>query len=104
MREELKKNVLKWADDKGITNPNNTLKQTLKLVSEVGELCDAIIENNKPEIIDAIGDIQVVLIILSKQLQLDEDECLNSAYNVIKNRTGKTLNGVFIKDDTKTRI
>ena len=44
MREELEKNVLKWADDKGITNPNNTLKQTLKLVSEVGELCDAIIE------------------------------------------------------------
>jgi len=99
-RSETTKNVLKWAKDKGILNSNDesVMKQTLKLVSEVGELSDAIIKKDESEIIDAIGDIQVVLTILCEQLYLCEDECFKSAYNVIKNRTGKTVDGVFIKD------
>lgn len=90
--------ILQWAKDKNILNPEGYQKQTLKLVSEVGELCDAIAKNNKTDQIDAIGDIQVVLIILSEQLGINYKEALESAYNVIKNRTGKTVNGVFIKD------
>ena len=70
----------------------------MKLVSEVGELCDAIGKEDSVETVDAIGDIRVVLIILSEQLGLDDDECLESAYNVIKNRKGKTVNGTFIKE------
>ena len=99
-RAETTKNVLKWAKDKGILNSNDesVMKQTLKLVSEVGELSDAIIQKDESEIIDAIGDIQVVLTILCEQLGYCEDECFKSAYNVIKNRTGKTVDGVFIKD------
>ena len=62
-REELEKAVLIWAKEKGITNPNNVFKQALKLTSEVGELSDAIIKQDIKETIDAIGDIQVVLII-----------------------------------------
>ena len=99
-RSETSQNVLKWAKDKGILNSNDesVMKQTLKLVSEVGELSDAIIQKDESEIIDAIGDIQVVLTILCCQLGLNEDECFKTAYNVIKNRTGKTVDGVFIKD------
>ena len=90
--------ILQWAKDKNILNPEGYEKQTLKLVSEVGELCDAIAKNNKVDQIDAIGDIQVVLIILSEQLGINYKEALESAYNVIKERKGKTINGIFIKD------
>lgn len=96
---ELESAVLKWAKEKGITNPNNVFKQALKLTSEVGELSDAIIKQDIDETIDAVGDIQVVLIILCDQLGLDLEECLESAYNVIKDRTGITKNGVFIKKE-----
>ena len=90
--------ILQWAKERGILIPDNATKQMLKLTEEVGELAGAIAKNNKEEQIDAIGDIQVVLIILSEQLGINYKEALESAYNVIKNRTGKTINGIFIKD------
>ena len=48
---------------------------------------------------DGIGDTFVTLIILSQQLGLDPKECLEMAYNVIKGRSGKTVNGVFVKKE-----
>ena len=90
--------ILEWAKERGILIPDNATKQMLKLTEEVGELAGAIAKNNKTDQIDAIGDIQVVLIILSEQLGINYKEALESAYNVIKLRKGKTVNGVFIKD------
>jgi NTP pyrophosphatase (non-canonical NTP hydrolase) len=90
--------VLKWAKERDLLKPENATKQFMKLVEEVGELSNAILKNNEDEIADAIGDIQVVMIILSVQLGYDYDLCLKSAYQTIKNRTGKTVNGTFIKD------
>jgi NTP pyrophosphatase (non-canonical NTP hydrolase) len=89
--------VLEWAKERGILIPDNATKQMLKLSEEVGELAGAIAKNNKVDQIDAIGDIQVVLIILSEQLGINYKEALESAYNVIKERKGKTINGIFIK-------
>jgi len=65
---------------------------------EVDELKQAYIEVNRAEEIDAVGDILVVLIGYCLQRGLDIEECLSVAYNVIKNRTGKVVNGVFVKD------
>jgi len=96
--ETLKSNVLNWAEHKGITAPENAPKQFLKVIEEVGELAAAMARNDKEEQVDAMGDVLVTLIILSKQLELDPVECLDTAYNVIKDRTGKTVNGVFVKD------
>ena len=90
--------VLEWAKERGILIPDNATKQMLKLIEELGELAGAIAKNNKVDQIDAIGDIQVVLIILSEQLGINYKEALESAYNVIKERKGKTVNGIFIKD------
>jgi NTP pyrophosphatase (non-canonical NTP hydrolase) len=90
--------VLEWAKERGILIPDNATKQMLKLTEELGELAGAIAKNNKVDQIDAIGDIQVVLIILSEQLGINYKEALESAYNVIKERKGKTVNGIFIKD------
>ena len=90
--------VLKWAEERGILKPENAPRQMLKLIEEVGELAGAMAKNKPGDIVDAIGDIQVVLIILSKQLGYDYEQCLVDAYNVIKERKGKTINGIFVKD------
>lgn len=94
----MQQQVLQWADERGLLKAENAPKQMFKLMEEVGELAGAMAKNKPEEIADAIGDIQVVLIILSKQLGYDYNSCLNDAYNVIKNRTGKLINGVFVKD------
>lgn len=96
---ELNQKVLEWAEERLLIKPENSVKQLAKLTEEVGELAGAILKNRPDEIKDAIGDIQVVLIILTEQLGLNYEECLESAYNVIKNRTGKTINGTFVKDE-----
>jgi NTP pyrophosphatase (non-canonical NTP hydrolase) len=96
----MKNNVLEWAEPKGLLNPKFAPKQFMKLVEEIGELSNAMLKDNKAEQIDALGDIQVVLIILAEQLGFDLDTCLECAYNEIKDRKGQTLNGTFIKDET----
>lgn len=96
---ELNQKVLEWAKERSLIKPENSVKQLAKLTEEVGELAGAILKNRPDEIKDAIGDIQVVLIILTEQLGLNYEECLESAYDVIKNRTGKTVNGTFVKDE-----
>lgn len=90
--------ILKWADERGLLKAENAPRQMLKLMEEIGELAGAMAKNKPGDIIDAIGDIQVVLIILSKQLGIDYKECLIYAYNEIKERKGKLINGVFVKD------
>jgi len=90
--------VLQWADERGLLKAENAPRQMLKLMEEVGELAGAMAKNKPGDIVDAIGDIQVVLIILSKQLGYDYEQCLVDAYNVIKERKGKLINGVFVKD------
>lgn len=86
-----------WGQSHGIDNPD---KQTVKLMEEVGELAHEISRNryDSLETKDAIGDIGVVLIILADILGLDFGDCLEEAYSVIKDRTGHTENGSFIKN------
>lgn len=96
--ETLQQNVIQWGKDKGILVPENSHKQALKMVSEVGELCDALIKNDVNGTKDAIGDVLVTVIILSEQLGYNLTECLELAYNEIKERKGKTENGIFIKE------
>lgn len=96
--EHLRYSVLDWARQRNLLNPENAHKQMLKVTEEVGELAGAIAKNNTEDIIDAVGDTLVTIIILSEQLGVDPIVCLTSAYMTIANRTGKTVDGVFIKD------
>jgi len=95
---ELKELVIEWAKQRDLIHEENATKQALKLGEEVGELFSAMLKKDVYKTIDSLGDIQVVLIILAEQLGLNLDECLQSAYDEIKNRTGKTINGTFLKD------
>lgn len=92
---DLQKNVIQWASDRGLNDP---VKQTLKTLSEAGELADAICREDEELIKDAIGDVEICLTILKNQLGYDQEECLQLAYDVISKRTGQTVNGTFIKD------
>jgi NTP pyrophosphatase (non-canonical NTP hydrolase) len=91
-------NVVTWAEEKNILKPENAPKQMLKVMEEVGETAGALAKNKQEELKDGIGDSFVTLIILAKQVGMEPAECLEAAWNEIKNRTGKTVNGVFIKD------
>ncbi len=86
-----------WAAEKGIYTKGDSKTQYIKLLEETGELAKALLNNDKPEIIDAIGDIVVVLTNLAKLEDLKIEECVVSAYDVIKNRKGKMVNGTFVK-------
>jgi NTP pyrophosphatase (non-canonical NTP hydrolase) len=96
--KNIKEKVLEWANERDLLHNENALKQYSKLQEESNELLIGILNKNPYEIIDALGDIQVVLIILANQLGFDIDECLESAYNEIKDRKGKTISGNFIKE------
>lgn len=94
----LKPLVEQWFVDRGLDKRDGS-GQLEKLQEEVDELKQAYIEVNREEEIDAVGNILVVLIGYCLQRGLDIEECLSVAYNVIKNRTGKVVNGVFVKDE-----
>ena len=93
-----KKEILEWADNKNLLKYENRFKQYSKLQEESNELYVAMLDDNKAEIIDALGDCVIVLTILAEQLGFDLATCVECAYDEIKNRTGKTLNGTFLKD------
>jgi NTP pyrophosphatase (non-canonical NTP hydrolase) len=97
--DELISNVAGWATDKGIDKKENAPKQLLKVLEEVGETAGALLKNKEAEIKDGIGDSFVTLIILAKQLGLEPADCLEAAWNEIKDRKGKTQGGVFVKEE-----
>ena len=107
--EDLQKITLEWADDKDLLHAENADKQFMKFIEEVfefktemdnydldpGSLKTYFFRNMKHE----MGDIFVTLIILCEQIGIDPVECLSMAYKKISKRTGKTINGQFIKSE-----
>jgi len=87
-----------WAKDKGIYAKGNSTTQYVKLMEETGELAKALLNNDRAEIVDAIGDIAVVLTNLAELEGLKIEDCIDTAYNVIARRKGKMINGTFVKE------
>lgn len=96
--KDLIEKVKEWSKERNIDKANPK-DQMLKLMEEVGELANALARNDNNQIVDALGDIQVVLIILHQQLGKEVSGTLEAAYGVIKNRKGKTVNGIFVKEE-----
>jgi NTP pyrophosphatase (non-canonical NTP hydrolase) len=90
--------IRRWAYERGIYEHGDSKTQCLKLMEEVGELSEGLLKRDKPEIIDAIGDIAVVLTNLAKLEKLDIEDCIENAYQTISKRTGKMENGTFVKN------
>lgn len=88
-----------WAEAKGIIAHGDPKTQTVKFLEEVGELASAVLKEEQENIKDAIGDCIVVLTSIAAMSNLSIEDCINSAYAVIKNRQGKMLNNNFVKND-----
>ena len=87
-----------WADERGLYENGDPKTQALKLVEEVGEIARAVLKDDIDEVIDGIGDAVVVLTNLAELHDVSIEECIASAYGVISKRTGKMVNGTFVKD------
>ena len=123
--EELSALVLQWGEDKGIFAKSTPLRQLDKTQEELDETKEALQklasltdqeilseklltddpdtldleEDALAEAKDGIGDMLVTIILLAKMVDMDTVDCLQSAYDVIKKRTGKMVNGQFVKDN-----
>jgi len=73
--------------------------QFLKVVEEVGEIGAGLARGDKELIMDAVGDTYVTLVALCETMDISIEECIEVAYDAIKDRTGRLVDGVFIKDE-----
>jgi len=87
-----------WAKDRGIYDKGNSHTQYVKLMEEAGELAAASLNIDMSEIVDAIGDMVVVLTNLAELEGIKIEDCIDVAYNVIARRKGKMINGTFVKE------
>jgi len=88
-----------WAGERGLYTKGDTKTQFCKLMEEAGELGRAVLKNDNEEFIDAIGDMVVVLTNMAHLGGTTIEECIDTAYEVIAKRTGKMINGTFVKDE-----
>ena len=88
-----------WHKDRNLIHGSTDKDQYMKLIQEAGELSDSLCKGR--DISDDVGDIMVVLINIMVRNNLSINKCLSIAYNDIKDRKGKMVDGVFIKDGDK---
>ena len=86
-----------WADERGLYDKGDTKTQFCKLMEEAGELGRAVLKDNQAEFVDAIGDMVVVLTNMAMLGGTSIETCIDAAYDEIKNRKGKMVNGTFVK-------
>lgn len=94
--EELVNKIAQWHRDRNLIDGSTDKDQYMKLIQEAGELSDNICKGR--DISDDIGDMMVVLINIATRNNLTITECLEAAYNDIKDRKGRMIDGVFVKE------
>lgn len=90
--------TLAWANERNLLDDKDATRQALKMVSEVGEFADEILKGDKDKQTMEMGDVLVTIILTGAKLDIDLEDALRAALNKIKSRTGKTVNGIFVKD------
>ena len=90
--------IREWAENRGLYSKGDAKTQYIKLQEEAGELAQAILKDDQPEVVDAIGDMVVVLTNLAHLRGVSIEHCIESAYNVINKRKGSMVNGTFVKE------
>ena len=94
--EKLIQSVTQWHKDRNLIEGSDDKTQTLKLLQELGELSDSVCKGKS--ILGDIGDMLVVMINICERNKVSLEECLKIAYNDIKDRKGKMVDGVFVKE------
>ena len=90
--------IRQWANERDLIKKGDSKTQLIKLYEETGELSQSLLKNDKDGIIDAIGDSVVVLTNLAELNGVSIETCIQSAYDEISSRTGRMVNGTFVKD------
>ena len=88
-----------WASERGLYTKGDKKTQFCKLMEEAGELGRAVLKDDQEEFVDAIGDMVVVLTKMAHLGGTTIEQCIDTAYKVISKRTGKMVNGTFVKDE-----
>lgn len=91
--------IRSWAKDRNLIDGSDQKAQTVKLMEETGELASGVAKNNIARVSDSIGDCVVVLTIIAEQYGLTIEGCIDNAYNEIKDRKGRMIDGVFVKQE-----
>ena len=91
--------IKQWHIDRNLIDGSTQKDQVMKLIQEVGELSDSVCKQQ--DIRDDVGDIMVILINIVERAGISLDECLDVAYDDIKDRKGKMVDGIFVKDEQK---
>ena len=108
---ELKQKIVQWGQDRNIFEFSTPIKQLHKTQEELDETMQALVQfadaktdkakqDALEEVIDGIGDMGVTLLMLCHKMDVDFVECLASAYDVIKDRRGRVINGLFVKEES----
>lgn len=87
-----------WATDRNLILGSTPQAQFVKLIEEVGELAEAIAKDKEEQFIDSIGDVIVVLTILAEQKGFLIERCIEQAWHEIKDRKGRMVDGIFVRD------
>lgn len=90
--------IRQWAHDRNLIAGSDTKSQFVKLMEEAGELFAAIARSDQDEFEDAIGDMFVVLTIMAAQNGVEIEECIARAWHEIKDRKGRMVDGIFVKE------
>lgn len=98
MQQQIFNSIRNWAEERNLIEGSHPDDQFKKLIEEQGKLTVALLKRKESLFIDAVGDVVVVLTILCKQMGIDIEECIHSAYNEIKDSKGRMVNGVFVKE------
>lgn len=96
---ELENNIIKWAEERGLYDNTTTEHQLSKLHEEIGEWLEEYKSGNRIAEQLELGDIYVVLVNIAAKRGYSLKRCGWLAYEKIKNRTGKMVNGSFLKDE-----
>lgn len=105
--EELETSVIDWGNRKGILGTVDSdvevkarkEKQILKFSEEHDELLEEVLNGDVDTVRDELGDVLVTLCIQANLWGLSLGECLDEAFNKINVRTGRMVDGVFVKDE-----
>ena len=96
---QIEMSVIRWSEERGIIPNSTSIAQYRKAQEEMHELHTALINRNRPEIIDGLGDVLVCLINVAALENVDLTHCLQTAYNEIKDRKGHmNAGGIFVKE------
>lgn len=98
MRDVRFTKIAGWANERNLVEGSDPTKQLVKLLEEIGELASGVAKGNREKVIDGIGDAVVVLTILAEQYDINIEDCIDVAWEEIKDRKGKMINGIFVKE------